>query len=79
MSEKVKRNFENYATKREAFLAYEELEKNHKTPIWLHGDEDKIPFATVIDFHDWIWLPVNEDSQYKESECVKKYLGRVFA
>ena len=79
MSEKVKRNFENYATKREAFLAYEELEKNHKTPIWLHGDEDKIPFAIVIDFNDWIWLPVNESQQYKESEYVEKYLGRKYA
>lgn len=76
MSEKVKRNFENYATKREAFLAYEELEKNHKTPIWIHGDEDNIPFAIVIGFHDWIWLPDNESQQYKESEYVEKYLGR---
>ena len=79
MSNKVKRNFENYATKREALLAYLELEKNHKTPIWIHGDKDKIPFAIVIDFNDWIWLPVNEKQQYKESAYVKKYLGREYA
>jgi len=75
----IKRNFENYATKREAFLAYEELEKNHKTPIWLHGAEDKIPFAIVIDFNDWIWLPVNESQQYMESDYVENYLGRKYA
>ena len=76
---KIIRNFEQYKTRREAFLAYEELRKNHKTPIWMHGDEDKIPFAIVIDFNNWIWLPVNESQQYKGSEYVEKYLGRKYA
>ena len=79
MTIKVKRNFENYTTRREAFLAYEELCNEHKTPIWIHGDESDIPYAIVIDFEDWIWLPVNESQQYKESECVEKYLGRKYA
>ena len=45
MPSKVKRNFENYATKREAFIAYEELAKNHKTPIWLHGGQQPNPLG----------------------------------
>lgn len=71
-----KRNFENYKTRREAHLAYDELCKTRKTPIWIKGDEDKIPFAFVIDFNDWVWLPVNESQKYKETEYVEKFLGR---
>lgn len=79
MSEEVKRNFENYATKREAFLAYEGFCYNCKTPIWIRGDEAYFPCAVVVDFNDWIWLPVNESQQYKESEYdVQQYLGRRF-
>ena len=53
-----------------------ELCKTRKTPIWIKGDEDKIPFAVVIDFNDWVWLPVNESQKYKETEYVEKFLGR---
>ena len=76
---KIIRNFEQYKTRREAFLAYEELGNNHKTPIWITSDEYDIPVAVVVDFNDWIWLPVNESQKYKESEYVKNYLGRKYA
>lgn len=73
-----KRNFENYKTKREAFLAYESLKTNCKTPLWMRGDEDKLHFASVVDFTDWLWLPDKEDGRYNVAECLEKYLGRKY-
>ena len=71
---KIIRNFEEYKTRREAFLAYEALSHNKNTPIWV--EDDDIPCALVIDFTDWLWLPVKTKQAYEESKYCEQYLGR---
>lgn len=72
--ERPRRNFERFNTRREAFLAYQELCGTRKTPIWIEDDE--VPCATEVDFNDWCWLPEKEDGRYRKSEYLKQYLGR---
>lgn len=67
--EKVKRNFENYATRHEAYLAFKALKKH---PYWFEDDGIKAYFA--VDFHEWIWLPVS-DSPKCPLSWKKEYLG----
>lgn len=38
MENNVKRNFENYATRHDAYLAYKELCDSGKYPYWLEDD-----------------------------------------
>lgn len=72
-----KRNFENYKTRRDAFLAYQQLVENRKTPVWVMGNGDDIPYlAFVIDFNDWIWLPEQKNCAYSVKEYCNQYLGR---
>ena len=63
-----KRNFENYKTRHEAYLAYENLPH---PPYWF--EDDGIPAFIVVDFCEWIWLPVREDGKYNK-EDKKQYL-----
>lgn len=76
MEENAKRNFENYKTRREAFLAYDDLCNSRKTPIW--AEDDGIHCVIVVDFNDWIWLPVKGDQKYSVGEYCEKYLGRKY-
>ena len=71
---KIIRNFEEHKTRHEAFLAYEALSNNKNTPIWI--EDDDIPCALVIDFNDWLWLPVKTKQAYKVSQYCEQYLGR---
>ena len=54
MPDKVKRNFDNYATRRDALLAFENLPQK---PIWFSDYDPKAYFA--VDFDEWLWLPEN--------------------
>lgn len=65
----VKRNFENYATRHEAYLAFNALEK---CPYWFENDGIKAYFA--VDFDEWIWLPVSDNPRCPV-EWKKEYLG----
>lgn len=69
---KVKRNFENYSTRHEAFLAYQELYDSRKCPYWFKDEHQKSAF--VVDFDEWIWLPVS-DSPKCPVNWKKEYLG----
>ena len=69
MTNNVKRNFENYANRHEAYLAFNALEK---CPYWFEDDGIKAYFA--VDFDEWIWLPVS-DSPKCPVEWKKEYLG----
>ena len=70
--EKVKRNFENYSTRHEAYLAYKKLYDSKKCPYWF--EDDGIKAYIAVDFHEWIWLPVS-DSPKCPVEWKKEYLG----
>lgn len=64
----MKRNFENYKTRHEAYLAYKALKP---IPHWF--EDDGIPAFIVVDFSEWLWLPVRESGKYtKEDE--RKYI-----
>ena len=73
---KIIRNFEEYKTRREAFSAYKDLRDGQNTPIWI--DDDDIPCAVVIDFEDWLWLPVKTKQAYEVSKYCEQYLGRKY-
>lgn len=65
----MKRNFENYATRHEAYLAFKALEKH---PYWF--EDDGIKAYIAVDFDEWIWLPVSENPAYPVA-WRKEYLG----
>ena len=69
---KVMRNFKNYATRHEAYLAYKALCDSGKCPYWLEDDGIKAWF--VVDFDEWIWLPVS-DERGCPKKWKKEYLG----
>ena len=69
MSNGVKRNFENYKTRHEAYLAFKALKKH---PYWFVND--KIPAYIAVDFHEWLWLPVTDDPAYP-LKWKREYLG----
>lgn len=69
---KVKRNFENYSTRHEAYLAYKELCDSKKCPFWY--EEDGVKAYFVVDFDEWIWLPVSDKPACPMS-WKKEYLG----
>lgn len=50
--EHVRRNFENYETRHEAYLAYDRLCKSGFCPYWL--EDDGIQAWFVVDFNEWI-------------------------
>lgn len=72
MPDDIKRNFENYATRYEAFLAYQELKDSRKCPYWFKDKHQKSAF--VVDFDDWLWLPVS-DNPACPIAWKKEYLG----
>lgn len=65
---KVMRNFERFATRHEAFLAFE-LEK----PRWVYNDGVNMGIAMELD--EWCWLPVKGDGIYEHSKYEKYLLG----
>lgn len=73
---KTIRNLDQYKTRHDAFVAYQALSDGQNTPIWI--DDDDIPCAIVIDFNDWIWLPVKDKQAYKVSQYCEQYLGRKY-
>lgn len=67
--DKLKRNFENYSNRHEAYLAFKALKKH---PYWFEDDGIKAYFA--VDFDEWIWLP-ESDNPACPVEWKKDYLG----
>lgn len=61
---KVKRNFERFDTRHEAFVAYE-LEK----PRWVY--DDGVNMAINMDLDEWCWLPIKPDGIYERSKYQK--------
>ena len=71
---KTIRNLDQHKTRHDAFVAYKALCDGQNTPIWI--DDDNIPCAVVIDFDDWLWLPVKTKQAYNISQYCEQYLGR---
>ena len=60
-AERVKRNFENYRNRHEAFLAFDSL-KSPCRPYWFADDGIKAYIA--VEFDEWLWLPVQDSPAY---------------
>ena len=64
----MKRNFENYRTRHEAYLAFKAL----PVPYWF--EDDGINAYMCIEFDEWLWLPEQKERAYPKS-WRKEYLG----
>lgn len=66
MGEKVKRNFERFSNRHEAYVQWQK-----EKPRWVYPDG--INAAIVIDVDQWCWLPIKPDGIY-ESSLEAKYI-----